>query len=124
MRSTMLLSAHYACDALQRKGYEPPGHQQLFSFNSPAGMCPECDGLGKRFSFDLALLVPDPSISFYNGALPIVGPMRGMGRAGTSIFIKALPIRSASILSSRWNDLPNRQRDWLLNGAGDRHITL
>src|SRR5262245_50824532 len=74
----LLLSAHYAC--LQcNKSYEPPS-PQLFSFNSPHGMCPECDGLGACYSFDPDLLIPDPSLSFYEGAIPLVGPLRGMGR--------------------------------------------
>src|SRR5262249_43120482 len=46
----ILLSAHYACTHCDRS-YEPPS-PQLFSFNSPQGMCPDCDGLGTRYSFD------------------------------------------------------------------------
>src|SRR5216110_1137380 len=52
----LLLSAHYACTYCD-KSYEPPS-PQLFSFNSPHGMCVECDGLGHRFTFDPALLIP------------------------------------------------------------------
>src|SRR5207248_1385953 len=46
----ILLSAHYACTYCERS-YEPPS-PQLFSFNSPQGMCPDCDGLGTKFTFD------------------------------------------------------------------------
>src|SRR6266568_3194147 len=46
----ILLSAHYACTHCNIS-YEPPS-PQLFSFNSPHGMCRDCDGLGSRFSFD------------------------------------------------------------------------
>src|SRR5437899_808477 len=74
----ILLSAHYACTFCD-KSYEPPS-PQLFSFNSPQGMCPDCDGLGTRYSFDPDLLVPDPSISFFDGAFPLIGRLRGMGR--------------------------------------------
>ncbi len=74
----LLLSAHYACTHCNIS-YEPPS-PQLFSFNSPHGMCTDCDGLGNRFSFDPELLVPDAGLSFYDGAVPIVGPLRGMGR--------------------------------------------
>src|SRR5215218_6312906 len=65
-----LLSAHYACTHCQRS-YEPPT-PQLFSFNSPQGMCPDCDGLGSRYTFDVDLLIPDPSVSFFEGAIPLV----------------------------------------------------
>ena len=58
----ILLSSHYAC--LQcNKSVEPPS-PQLFSFNSPHGMCMQCDGLGISYSFDPDLMVPDPSLSF------------------------------------------------------------
>src|SRR5438128_6833042 len=50
----LLLSAHYACLHCD-KSYEPPS-PQLFSFNSPQGMCLECDGLGMRYSFAPDLL--------------------------------------------------------------------
>src|SRR5262249_58610249 len=53
----ILFSAHHACTHCNRS-YEPPS-PQLFSFNSPHGMCPECDGLGKLYSFAPDLLVPD-----------------------------------------------------------------
>src|SRR5215468_4751018 len=67
----ILFSAHYACTRCNRS-YEPPS-PQLFSFNSPHGMCPDCDGLGTRYTFDLELLVPDPSVSFFDGAIALVG---------------------------------------------------
>src|SRR5438132_9065554 len=76
--SDLLLSAHYACLQCD-KSYEPPS-PQLFSFNSPQGMCLECDGLGMRYAFVEDLLIPDPSLSFFDGAIPLVGPLRGMGR--------------------------------------------
>src|SRR2546425_529477 len=74
----ILLSARYACVHCQLS-YEPPS-PQLFSFNSPMGMCPDCDGLGTRYTFDPDLLIPDPELSLWTGAVPIVGPVRGMGR--------------------------------------------
>ena len=64
----ILYSAHYACTHCNLS-YEPPS-PQLFSFNSPHGMCPDCDGLGTRYSFDADLLVPDPKKSMYNRGCP------------------------------------------------------
>src|SRR3954451_23978187 len=80
----LLLSAHYACLYCNRSYEEPT--PQLFSFNSPQGMCPECDGLGTKFTFDPDLLIPDPEQSMYEGAIPLVGPIRGMGRWRKHIF--------------------------------------
>jgi excinuclease ABC subunit A len=58
---------------------EPPSPQP-FRFNSPQGMCPDCDGLGTRSTFDPDLPIPDPSLSLFAGAVPLVGRLRGMGR--------------------------------------------
>src|SRR5262245_4464452 len=115
----LLLPAHYACTHCNIS-YEPPT-PQLFSFNSPQGMCPECDGLGNKFTFDTDLLLPDPGLSFYDGAIPLVGPLKGMGRWRKHIFegvAKSLGID----LKTPWKDLPEQRRDWLLHGSGDTHI--
>lgn len=42
---------------------------RLFSFNSPYGACPSCDGLGTILEFDPDLIVPDKTISLENGAV-------------------------------------------------------
>src|SRR5437667_5359114 len=80
----LLLSAHYACTHCDRS-YEPPS-PQLFSFNSPHGMCPDCDGLGSQYTFDPDLLIPDPSLSFFDGAILLVGKIPEMGRWRRHIF--------------------------------------
>ena len=46
----LLFSSNHACQGCGTSYSEPT--PQLFSFNSPAGMCPDCDGLGMRHSFD------------------------------------------------------------------------
>ncbi len=116
----LLLSAHYACTHCN-VSYEPPS-PQLFSFNSPHGMCTDCDGLGTRFTFDADLLVPDPSLSFYNGAMPIVGPMRGMGRWRKHIF-QGVADTLGIDLTQPWQKMPQEHKELLLHGAGERHIT-
>jgi len=117
----LLLSAHYACTYCDRS-YEPPS-PQLFSFNSPQGMCPDCDGLGMRYSFDPDLLVPDAALSFFDGTVPVVGRVRGMGRWRRHIYEGVA--RTLGIdLRQPWRDLPPEHRELLLHGAGDRHITF
>ena len=49
---------------------------QLFSFNSPQGMCKECNGLGARSEVDEDLVVPDPRLSVNEGAVAFVGAVR------------------------------------------------
>ena len=50
---------------------------RAFSFNSPHGACPECDGLGFRMEFDEAKIIPDPTISIMNGALVAMPSTQG-----------------------------------------------
>jgi excinuclease ABC subunit A len=116
----ILFSAHYACTHCNRS-YEPPT-PQLFSFNSPHGMCPECDGLGTCFTFDPALLIPDATLSFYEGAIPLIGKMRGMGRWRRHIYEGVAGTLGIN-LKTPWQRLPREQQDLLLNGSGDKHIT-
>lgn len=49
---------------------------QLFSFNSPVGMCPECNGLGTKLEVDPTLIVHDPKLSVLDGALRWYGNLR------------------------------------------------
>ncbi|MCS7016643.1 MAG: excinuclease ABC subunit UvrA, partial [Gemmatales bacterium] len=115
----LLLSARYAC-AHCGLSFDPPS-PQMFSFNSPQGMCPACDGLGEKYDFDPLLLVPDPNRSFAQGAVEILGPLNQMGRWRRHIYegvAKTLGID----LYRPWKKLPAQHRHWLLYGSGEREI--
>src|SRR5690606_9792420 len=80
-RSTLnerLYSAKYACPDCGLS-YEPPS-PQLFSFNSPLGMCPDCTGLGTRHEFLLERVVEDETTSIAKGALNLLGKLSKVGR--------------------------------------------
>lgn len=113
------LSADYACPKCQ-VGFPQPS-PQLFSFNSPTGMCPNCDGLGTSYTFDIKLLIPDPSLSVYQGAIPLVGPLKGMGRWRKHIYTGVAKVLGID-LKQPWDQLPEQHQQWLLYGAGDKHI--
>jgi excinuclease ABC subunit A len=85
-------------------------------------MCLDCDGLGTRYTFDPDLLIPDPSLSFFEGAIPLVGALRGMGRWRRHIY-EGIARTLGIDLKKPWRELPAEQQDWLLYGSGDRHIT-
>ena len=68
-RAEMVLSEHRACHHCGLSFPEPS--PQLFSFNSPQGMCPECSGLGTRMEMDPELVVPDPGKSLNGGAVKV-----------------------------------------------------
>lgn len=66
-----LFSRNYACDDC---GISMPElSPRLFSFNNPMGACPECSGLGYRMKVDPALIIPDPSLSIFDGGIEASG---------------------------------------------------
>ncbi len=122
------LSAHYACTHCGIS-FEPPS-PQLFSFNSPQGMCAACDGLGQLYSFDPALLVPDGQLSFKDGCFELLGPWRELGRwkrhiyqgvADTVEHRRDLP--KGTMLDTPWARLDPELSNLWLWGTGDEHIT-
>ena len=103
---------------------------QLFSFNSPQGMCLTCDGLGEFFSFDPDRLVPSPEKSFEQGCIELVGPWKDLGRWKRHIYRgvaetmeRKLELAEGTLLETPWRDLPQEQRDIWLWGTGEEHIT-
>jgi len=126
----LLLSSHYACQACGLS-FDPPS-PQLFSFNSPQGMCPSCDGLGIRHDFDPDLIVPDPSLSVWQGAIKPLGRASTLGRWKRHILDGVASNLEAdedgppkgSMLKGPWNKLdPRWQRAWLY-GLGDRKLVF
>lgn len=115
----LMLSSRYACTECGI-GLEPPS-PQLFSFNSPAGMCLACDGMGVTYRFDPELLVPNGNLTFF---APCVEPMRiRPGRWRRHIY-EGVARHLGFDLNQPWNKLPQKARDALLYGTGSEHITF
>jgi excinuclease ABC subunit A len=117
--SDILLSAGYACTRCDLS-FEPP-HPQMFSFNSPQGMCPHCDGLGTRYDFDPDLLVPHPARSFL---APCIAPLRTKPGRWRRHLYEGVAKHLGISLKTPWRDLPPAARQALLYGTGDAHITF
>jgi len=66
-REDRIFSQRYACPSCGR-GYEEPA-PRMFSFNSPYGACPACNGLGQALDFDPALIITDKQLSIKDGAI-------------------------------------------------------
>ncbi len=66
-RERITYSEHLACpeDGISFEELQP----RMFSFNSPHGACPECQGLGTRMEFDPSLVIPDRSKTIMEGAI-------------------------------------------------------
>ncbi len=69
-----LFSRHLSCGHCNLS--LPEIQPRSFSFNSPQGACPECDGLGALQEFDEDLLIPDPELSLLDGAVAAWGNAR------------------------------------------------
>lgn len=65
----LYFSEHLACP--EHGVSLPEIEPRTFSFNTPHGACPECQGLGGKLEIDPALLIPDPEISLREGAIAI-----------------------------------------------------
>ncbi|MEO2048046.1 MAG: excinuclease ABC subunit UvrA, partial [Pirellulales bacterium] len=124
----ILLSANYACNPCGLS-FSPPS-PQLFSFNSPQGMCYECDGLGQMFSFDPEKLVTDSSRSLAQGCIELLGKWKDLSRwkrhiyKGVADTIERIQnLDEGTLLETSWEELTDSQRKMWLWGAGDTHIT-
>ena len=91
---------------------EPDPHN--FSFNSPQGFCPKCKGLGVISSVDVDKVVPDRTLSVYDGALAPLGKYRR-----SSIFqqIEAVLARYEADLKTPVEELPDEALDEILYGS-------
>jgi excinuclease ABC subunit A len=84
-----------------------------FSFNSPYGACPECNGLGSMWSFDPDKIIVDESRPLFDGALGPGGSSNAVGQRVTDA-----AWRNNIDLGKPWDKLTAAQRDLLLNGKG------
>src|SRR5213592_624247 len=93
----------------------------LFSFNNPRGACPGCNGFGAVLEYDESLIVPDAKKSLAQGALDPWTKPRYEGRR--RILREAARARGIP-LDTAWRDLPERDRHFLLHGAGGRFLGM
>ncbi len=89
---------------------------QGFSFNSPLGSCPDCQGLGTRAEMDPDLIIPDPSLTVRQGAVDPWATGMEKGEGWTFEFVEHLSRSLAIELDVPWAKLPKAQRDIILHG--------
>ena len=86
---------------------------QLFSFNSPAGACPECQGFGRIIGIDEHLVIPDTQLSVYDGCVVCWhGDKMGEWK---NWFIRHAANDDFPIFEPYYN-LTQQQKDWLWHG--------
>ncbi|HYZ12679.1 MAG TPA: excinuclease ABC subunit UvrA [Actinomycetota bacterium] len=89
-----------------------------FSFNSPYGACPTCDGLGTRLEVDAELLVPDPDLSIEEGA---IAPWAGTRLEYWYRVLEAVGQAHRFSLDTPWKRLSKTAREVVLHGT-DKEI--
>jgi excinuclease ABC subunit A len=97
---------------------------QSFSFNSPLGMCPTCNGLGRRMEMDPDLVVPDRTLSIKEGAIAPWASIMERGNGWSYSIFMALQKQYKVDLDRPWRDLPERQRQLVLYGKGAERMNV
>jgi excinuclease ABC subunit A len=92
---------------------------QLFSFNTPTGMCVACNGLGFRKVMDPDRVVVDDTLSIHGGALVPWASATERRKGWTWRFIKQVTDAMGIDRDARWKDLPKDQRTVLLYGTDE-----
>ncbi|WP_291012321.1 excinuclease ABC subunit UvrA [Hydrogenophaga sp.] len=109
-------SAKFACPVCSHSVGEL--EPRLFSFNSPMGACPSCDGLGHTEVFDAARVVAFPTLSLASGAI------KGWDRRNGYYFamIESLAAHYQFDAEAPWESLPDAVQQALLYGSGEDEI--
>ena len=114
----LLFSSKYSCPVCEYA--LPELEPRLFSFNSPQGACPTCDGLGTAQFFDPDRVVVHPELSLAAGAV------RGWDRRNAYYFqlIQSLARHYGFSVDTPWQELDESVRSAVLFGSGDTLITF
>jgi excinuclease ABC subunit A len=95
---------------------------RIFSFNSPYGACPQCDGLGSHMEVDPNLVVPDKNKSLIQGAIVPLGEQPRGNWYGS--ILKSLSKHYGFNFSTPWIKLDNDIKRILLNGSGKEKFKM
>jgi excinuclease ABC subunit A len=111
-----LFNAKFACPVCSHSISEL--EPRLFSFNSPVGACPACDGLGQQDFFDPARVVAFPSLSLSGGAI------KGWDRRNGYYFsmLESLAKHYKFDIDAPFESLPEAVQAAILHGSGDEEV--
>ena len=116
-REDVLMSEKRSCCEHAYPDLDPP----MFSFNSPQGMCPECNGIGTHLAIDPDKVIPDKSLSVRQGALvPLrnyFDPKKGSDGSWGINQLRAMEKQWGLDYDIPWSKMPKRHREILLNGS-------
>ena len=123
-REDLEMNEARACCGVAYPTLDPP----LFSFNSPLGMCPDCNGIGSRLSMDPDKLVPDPGRTIREGAVVPWQNCFTNGKGPTNSWsgrqLSAMHEQFGLPLDKPWRRLPPKMRDLVLYGSNGRELVV
>lgn len=113
----LLFSEHHACPicGFSIEELEP----RMFSFNSPFGACPECDGLGTKLEVDKTLVIPDWDVTLNEGAIV---PWIPTSSQFYPQLLKAVCDHYGIDMDIPIKEIPKEQMDKILYGSGEDYI--
>jgi len=113
----ILFSEQFAC-AHCNLSFEEPA-PRTFSFNSPYGACPKCDGLGSLTEIDPNLIVPDDTLSINKGAIKVLS---GRTEGWMYDMIASIAREHNFDLNTPWRKLSDDSKNIVLYGMGTQKV--
>ena len=115
-------SQNYACEdcGISLTELEP----RMFSFNNPAGACPDCTGLGFRLVADPLLVIPDKTKSVFDGAIQVSGWNSARTDSIFRMYFEALAQKYHFSLTAPIGELPEEAVDVILNGTKGEKLRM
>ena len=115
-------SQNYACEdcGISLTELEP----RMFSFNNPAGACPSCTGLGFRLVADEDLVIPDKSLSIFDGAIQASGWRSARTDSIFRMYFEALAQKYHFSLTAPVESLSREVMDIILYGTKGEKLRM
>ncbi len=115
-------SQNYACEdcGISMPELEP----RMFSFNNPAGACPNCTGLGFQLIADEDLVIPDKERSIFDGAIQASGWQNARTDSIFRMYFEALAQKYHFSLTVPVKELPRDVMDIILNGTKGEKLRM
>ncbi len=97
---------------------------QAFSFNSPQGMCHDCNGLGTQVAFDPDLVIPDKDLTLREGCLKPVGRIDDDRNSMGAVFHRQVFNYLKIPMDKPWRKLTKNQQKTVLYGTGEKRYKI
>ena len=121
-KEELSFSQNYACEdcGISLTELEP----RMFSFNNPAGACPDCTGLGFQLVADPDLVIPDKSKSILDGAIQVNGWQSARTDSVFRMYFEALAQKYRFSLNVPFGELPEEAKNVVLYGTNGEKLRM